>query len=61
MSIQWVSSVKDTFLYLVDDVELDPDEVARDARLLRWVVLFSVAMLVGFSVVLSMALRMLLG
>ena len=61
MSIQWVSSVKDTFLYLVDDVELDPDEVARDARLLRWVVLFSVAMLVGLSVVLSMALRMLLG
>ena len=61
MSIQWVSSVKDTFLYLVDDVELDPDEVARDARLLRGVVLFSVAMLVGFSVVLSMALRMLLG
>ena len=54
-------SVNDMILYLVDDVELGPDEVARDARLLRGVVLFSVAMLVGFSVVLSMALRMLLG
>ena len=42
----------------MDDAELEPEEVARDARLLRALAVFSVTLLVVLSVALSVALRM---
>ena len=60
VSIYRVNSATSRIYDLLGDRELDPDELARDARLLRGLALSSVFMLVAVPAILSVALRMLL-
>lgn len=59
MGINWVN-VNARIYDLMDDRDLEPDEVSRDAKLWRRLALFCVFMVVALPALLSVAVRMLL-